>query len=252
MTEPSASRADPSGTGPTPRPDPDGPLSVRHLRVRRGGKLVLDDVSFDVPRGALVAVVGPNGAGKTTLLRALLGLVPYEGEIRWPEGVRIGYVPQKLVDTDVPLTVREFLAMKCPGEYGECLASTGLRPAILDHSLGVLSGGELQRVLIAWAIVDHPQVLLFDEPTSNVDTGSEEVILETLRRVQRTTGVTLLLVTHEVHAMHHLADRVLALDRTVLYSGSSADLLADPRLMRVLFGTDHDHSPHASVGEDAR
>ena len=203
-------------------------LEVLHLSAILEGRSVLEDVSFSVNRGLSLAIVGPNGAGKTTLLRALLGRVPYAGTVRWAEPVRIGYVPQKLVETDIPLSVREFLEMKCPGEYAECLASVGLTPALLAKSIGTLSGGELQRVLIAWAIVDRPQVLLFDEPTSNVDAGSQEAILQTLRAIQQEQGITLLLVTHDFHVVHHFADRALVLHRRVLFEGSAERLLADP------------------------
>lgn len=142
--------------------------------------------------------------------------------------------------------------MKCPGAYGTCLATVGLDPRLLDETIGTLSGGELQRVLIAWAIVDDPQVLLFDEPTSNVDLGSEEVILETLHEVQRRTRVTLLLVTHDLHAVHHFADRVLALDGRVLYDGSPGGLLEDPELVRRVFGTTHPAHRHDGVEEASR
>lgn len=208
---------------------------MRHLRVWHAGEPVLDDVSFSVPRGRVLAIVGPNGAGKTTLLRALIGAVPYEGTIRWAEPVRIGYVPQKLVETDIPLSVEEFLAMKCPGEYGECLETVGLPRTLLGQTLGTLSGGELQRVLIAWAIVDRPQVLLFDEPTSNVDTGSQDVIYRTLRHLREELRITVLLVTHDVHAVHHFADLVLVLHRGVRFEGTPAGLIQDRPVLAEAF-----------------
>ncbi len=156
------------------RPAPGGPsafLSVSDLTVRVGRSTVLDRVSFSAARGVTLAIVGPNGAGKTTLLRALLGRVPYTGRIEWGGPVRIGYVPQKLVDTDIPLSVAELLSLKCPGDYGASLAMVGLGPGTLDRQSGSRPGGEVQRVLIAWVTVDPPDVLLFDEPTANV--GSE-------------------------------------------------------------------------------
>ena len=225
-------------------------LSVSHLSVRQEGRLLLDDVSFEVRRGSVVAIVGPNGAGKTTLFRALLGVVPYRGEVRWAEPVRFGYVPQKLVETDIPLSVQEFLSMKCPTDFRSCLSTVGLDPTLLKKTLGVLSGGEIQRILIAWAIVDRPHVLLFDEPTSNVDTGSQDVIFQTLRRVQRELGETILLVTHDVHAVHHFADQVVVLRTRRLFSGSPTDLLNDRRLMTEAFGLDvHGEAPIARTGE---
>lgn len=210
-------------------------LSVSHLTVMQAGRLILNDVSFEVSKGTVLAIVGPNGAGKTTLLRALIGNLPHQGEVRWSEAVRIGYVPQKLVETDIPLSVEEFLAMKCPGNYGECLETVGLGRSLLKKSIGVLSGGEVQRVLIAWAIVDRPQVLLFDEPTSNVDTGSQDVIFRTLRHLQRDLHITVLLVTHDVHAVHHFADRVLVLHQRVLFRGTPEELIQSQAVLAEAF-----------------
>ena len=227
-------------------------LSVSHLTVREERRLLLDDVTFEVRRGSVVAIVGPNGAGKTTLFRALLGVVPYRGEVRWAEPVRFGYVPQKLVETDIPLSAREFLSMKCPTDFRSCLNTVGLDPTLLQKTLGVLSGGEIQRILIAWAIVDRPQVLLFDEPTSNVDTGSQDVIFQTLRRVQQDLGETILLVTHDVHAVHHFADQVIVLRTRLLFSGGPVDLLSDRRLMTEAFGVNvHEDAPTAGRDDPA-
>lgn len=228
VVEQSASSSGPSsGTSPL--------LSVSHLYVEREGRVLLEDVSFDVARDSVLAIVGPNGAGKTTLLRVLLDRFPHRGEVRWTSPVRIGYVPQKLVDTDLPVSVEEFLSMKCPDDYAECLATVGLDRSLLPQPIGTLSGGEIQRALIAWAIVDRPQVLLFDEPTSNVDVGSGEVIYQALRRIRRDLHVTILLVTHDVHEVHHVADRVLVLDRTVLFDGPPDVLLADRELLARAF-----------------
>ncbi len=211
-------------------------LTVADLTVRLGRTAVLDRVSFEVPRGAVLGIVGPNGGGKTTLLRVLLHRVSYTGTVVWDEPVRVGYVPQKLVDTDVPLTVGELLSLKGPGDYGSSLRMVGLGPETLERQIGTLSGGELQRVLIAWATVDRPAVLLFDEPTSNVDVGSEEAILQAVRTVQAETGATVFLVTHDLHELLHYADRVLVLNRRVVFDGTIAELLADPARVEQTFG----------------
>ena len=158
-------------------------LVVSGLSVTSQNKRVLEDVSFKVKKGTSLAVVGPNGGGKTTLFRALLNLIPYTGTIKWNDDVRIGYVPQSLVSTDLPILVEEFLRFKRRTNYETCISSVGLEKAILRQSLGSLSGGELQRVLIAWAIVDNPSVLLFDEPTSGVDIGAEEPIYENVNHL---------------------------------------------------------------------
>ncbi len=236
-----------SGVLPT-RADEDL-LTVSGLGVTLDHHPILEDVSFRVRARTTLAIVGPNGAGKTTLFRVLLGLLPHTGTVAWRRPVKIGYVPQQFSVTDVPITVREFLAMKCKADYRECLAAVGLDdPAFLAKRLGVLSGGEMQRVLIAWAIVDRPDVLLFDEPTSSVDIGSQDLVYETLNSLERKAGITVLLISHDIHTVMHYSDATLALNRGVIYFGESRKL-SDPVLLQRIFGVgpiveDHAHPQH--------
>ncbi len=234
---------DPSGVSPL-RTSEDI-LAVSHLNVVLDHHPVLEDVSFHVRRQTTLAIVGPNGAGKTTLFRVLLGLLPYQGTVRWSEAVKIGYVPQHFRVTDVPISVAEFLAMKCKADYRECLDSVGIDdPEILGKRLNVLSGGEMQRVLIAWAIVDRPQVLLFDEPTSSVDIGSQDVVYETLNELEAKSGITVLLISHDIHTVMHYSDFTLALNRRVVHFGESREL-SDPLLLQRIFGIGPIHEDHA-------
>ncbi len=212
-------------------------LRVDHLSVTLEGRAVLRDVSFTLRRGTTLAIVGPNGAGKTVLLRSLLGLVPHTGTVSWAPGVRIGLVPQNFAVTDVPITVREFLSLNRARDFRECLAVCGLdKGRILDERLGALSGGELQRVLIAWALVDDPNVLVVDEPTAHIDVGAEDLILETLNRIEKDRGMSILLVSHDIHNVMAYSDTALALNGRVIYSGPSRDL-SDPELLIRIFGS---------------
>lgn len=221
-------------------------LAVSHLGVVLDGRVVLENVSFSLARGRTLAIVGPNGAGKTILLKSLLGQVPHTGTVEWAPSVRVGLVPQNFAATDVPITVREFLALNRPGDYGECLAVCGLdKGRILDQRLGILSGGELQRVLIAWALVDDPNVLVVDEPTAHIDVGAEDLILETLNHIERERGMSILLVSHDIHNVMAYSDTALALNGRVIYSGPSRGL-SDPELLMRIFGsgtilTEHRH-----------
>lgn len=223
---------------PAPPPAPgESVLAVSHLGVVLEGRTVLRDVSFTLRGGTTLAIVGPNGAGKTVLLRSLLGLVPHTGTVAWAPSVRIGLVPQNFGATDVPITVREFLALNRARDYAECLGVCGLDPRrILDERLGTLSGGEVQRVLIAWALVDDPNVLVVDEPTAHIDVGAEDLILETLNRIEKERGMSILLVSHDIHNVMAYSDSALALNRTVLYDGPSRGL-SDPELLVRIFGS---------------
>jgi len=210
-------------------------LSVSNLRVNLDGKAVLEDVTFDLEARKTLAIVGPNGSGKTTLFRALMGLVPYSGRIKWGAESKIGLVPQSLVATDLPIIVGEFLALKRKTGFQDALDSVGLGMDIVRRRLGSLSGGELQRVLIAWAILDRPKVLLFDEPTSGVDIGAEEPIYQRLERLQQELGVTTLLISHNMHVVMHYSDYVLALNkRPLLFSETGK--VSHSRLLEIIYG----------------
>ncbi len=217
--------------------DDDLVLRVSDLGVTLDGRRVLRGISFTLRRGTTLAIVGPNGAGKTVLLRSLLGLVPHSGTVAWTPGVRIGLVPQNFSSTDVPITVREFLSLNRVTDYRACLAVCGLKEGqILDERLGTLSGGELQRVLIAWALVDEPNVLVVDEPTAHIDVGAEDLILETLNRIEKERGMSILLVSHDIHNVMAYSDTALALSGRIIYSGPSRGL-SDPDLLVRIFGS---------------
>src|SRR3989442_1603810 len=189
-------------------------LRVANLGVRLDHVPILEDVSFHVRRGTTLAIVGPNGAGKTTLFRVLLGLVPHTGTVEWSGPVRIGYVPQNFVVTDVPITVRDFLGFKSETGFEESLAAVGLGGAVLPKRLDVLSGGEMERVLIAWAVLDRPNVLLFDEPTATGDIGSEDMLYKSLNRLEKHTNNTVVLITHYLHIVSHDGNPVFPPKRT--------------------------------------
>lgn len=221
-------------------------LSVSNLAVKFQHNVILDNISFKVERGTTLAIVGPNGAGKTILFKALLGLVPHAGEVKLSGDIRIGYVPQRFSVPDVPITVNEFLSLKCKTDFEESLHVVGLdAKSILHKKINVLSGGEMQRVLIAWAIVDKPDILLFDEPTTNIDIGSEEIIYETLNKLEKTLNMTILLISHDIHVIIQYSDYVLALNKSTIFYGDSKKL-SDQTLLRKIYGTDlvlarHEH-----------
>lgn len=216
-------------------------LRVADMSVKVGEFTILEGIDFALKKGTILGIVGPNGAGKTTLFRALLNLIPYSGSIEWKRGIKMGYVPQALISTDIPVTVREFLTLKYRTDFTSCLSTVGLEGAILDVQLGKLSGGQLQRVLLAWSIVDNPHVLLFDEPTSGVDVGAEEPIYEKIMQLKETTGITVLLITHNHHVVLHYTDQILALNRKQIYFGNTQSIDHD-KIMSVMAGYPPDTS----------
>ena len=213
-------------------------LQVSDLRVKLQNQTIIDNLNFKLRRGLTLALVGPNGAGKTMLLRALVNLVPYSGTIKWDSKVKVGYVPQLLSVREVPISVREFLSVKDGSKVEGSLRSVGLDKGIMDKSLGVLSGGQLRRVLIAWAVIDEPDIMLLDEPTTGVDPGAEEAIYEMLRRLTKEKGITLILVSHDIHIIREFSDYILAMDRCMVFFGESKEIMR-PEVQRAIYGEEH-------------
>lgn len=219
-------------------------LQVKNLSVHVNGEHILNDISFDLKRGEALAVIGPNGAGKTTLFRALLGLAPYKGEIIWNDGGNIGYVPQKFYfERSIPITAREFFLLKSPrfwfpsreffAHLEHELALAGLKKPILTKPIGELSGGQFQRLLIAWAMLNHPDVLLFDEPTANVDVGFEETVYTIMHRLQEERGTTVLLISHDLDIVYRYASKVLCVNKEMVCYGRPVDVLTSKELSKL-------------------
>jgi ABC-type Mn2+/Zn2+ transport system ATPase subunit len=221
-------------------------LTVEGLSVTLDGIQVLRDVSFTMKQGEALAVIGPNGAGKTALFRALLGLLPHEGTVLWRPDTRIEYVPQRFsMERSTPITALEFCLLKSPGfwrpsavflrQVDHEIALMGLDRSVLKKNLGALSGGQTQRLLIAWALLQRPAVLLLDEPTAGVDASFEDTIYSLIRRVQAERGTTVLLVSHDLSVVYRYAQNVLCLNVTVICKGPPLEVL-DPKELAVLFG----------------
>ena len=211
-------------------------LKVSDLTVELPNQTILENVSFTLERGKTLAIIGPNGAGKTMLFRALLNLIPYKGKIQWAPRVKIGYVPQYLSASDIPISVKEFMEFRANSRIEEAIRSVGLDPRDALHKrLGALSGGQLRRVLIAWAIVDKPDVLLFDEPTSGVDLDSEEAIYKMLNGLEEDYRITTLLISHDLHIIRDYSDYMMALNKCVTFFGESRRIM-EPELQRMIYG----------------
>lgn len=217
-------------------------VEVQGLTVSRDGRAALDDVSLEVAPRSVHLLVGPNGAGKSTLLAAALGLIEFRGAIRfhWRGSGRIGYVPQTFaVDRTLPITVGEFLALSrqrrpvCLGlgsatkkRVDGVLERVGL-DGFRSRPLGALSGGELQKVLLANAIDPVPELLLLDEPASGLDEMAVQQFERVVVSLRDVEGTSVLMVSHDLGQVRRIADRVTLLDRRVRRSGEPHRVLAD-------------------------
>jgi zinc transport system ATP-binding protein len=230
-------------------------LEVRDLSVSFDKQEVLKDISFEVNEGEIMAIIGPNGAGKSVLFRALMNLVSYNGEIKWREDAQIGYVPQKLFEkAELPLTVKEFFILKSKNLFFKDkqliesivheLKSVGLKPEILSQQLTNLSRGQFQRVLIAWAILGHPYVLLFDEPTAGIDLAGEDTIYNLLHKLQNERGLTILIISHDLNIVYRYADKVLCLNKERLCFGKPQEALTNEQIRRLYGESAYYHHEH--------
>jgi zinc transport system ATP-binding protein len=228
-------------------------LEVEHLDVRFGNVQVLRDLSFRLPRGATLAVIGPNGSGKTVLFRALIGAIPYEGSIRWAEGTRFGYVPQKLdLERDLPLSgvdllrARAGLAHLSPKELPSVLRRVGLTDEVASQPIGALSGGQFHLLLFAFALLGDPTVLLLDEPTSGVDEPGQERLHNLVHRIQTEQGASVLLISHELSIVTGHATHVLCLGRRRAWYGAPREVIT-PETLEEVYGSPvgfHAHNDH--------
>ena len=220
-------------------------LRVQDLSVKIGSDQILQGVDLHVHCGELVALIGPNGAGKSTFLKAILGQLDYDGVIAFSSPgqrerrPRIGYVPQSPnFDPGDPVSVADLFACcmsKRPAFLGLSKAMRGKvldclervhGEDLIDKRVGTLSGGELQRVLLALALEPLPNILILDEPLSGVDVEGMGMLMDMLDEIRKTYDLSILMTTHDLSTLDRYADQVVLIDRTVLTKGTPAEVLA--------------------------
>jgi zinc transport system ATP-binding protein len=235
--------------------DPAALVSARGLEVTRSGRTILQRVDIDIRPGEIVTVIGPNGAGKTTLARTLLGIErPDRGSIVRQPGLVIGYAPQRFeVDRAIPLTVERFVSLgrRAAREDLERVLRQVGADALLERQISELSGGELQRVVLARALIRSPALLVLDEPVRGVDFAGEAELYNLIGRLRTENGFGVLLVSHDLHVVMAQSDRVLCLNRHVCCSGVPQSVAQHPEYARLFgpqaaraFGLYHHHHDH--------
>ena len=230
-------------------------LTVEHLDVALGGQRILEEVHLTLERGEIVTIVGPNGSGKTTLLRSIIGsLPPSRGSIAKAPGLTIGYVPQRLhLDATLPMTVSRLMGLPrrhSAREIDQALARAGVTEQA-NSQISNLSGGQFQRVLLARALLESPDLLILDEATQGLDHRGTADFYRQLEQVRQELGCGVLMVSHELHVVMRASDRVICLNRSVCCAGTPERVAASPEY-QAMFGHDsqdalalyrHHHSP---------
>ncbi|MND90040.1 Zinc import ATP-binding protein ZnuC [compost metagenome] len=240
----------------------DALIRLDGVGVSFAGNPVLQDVQLALKPGEIVTLIGPNGAGKTTLVRVVLGLLkPHHGSVWRRDKLRIGYMPQKLhVEPTLPLSVLRFLRLVPGVDRARALAALGEVGAaqVIDSPLQRISGGELQRVLLARALLREPELLVLDEPVQGVDVSGQAELYRLITQLRDRHGCGVLMVSHDLHLVMSTTDQVVCLNRHVCCSGHPEQVSGDPAFVE-LFGQDarslaiyhhqhdHTHDLHGSV-----
>jgi zinc transport system ATP-binding protein len=242
-------------------------LTANSLRYARQGKTILQDVSLALAPGEILTLIGPNGAGKTTLTRLLLGLIkPDSGKIERSTELRIGYMPQKFViDPHLPLTVQRFLQLARIQRLNIDEVAAELEIAdLLQRPVNMVSGGELQRVLLARALLAKPNLLVLDEPVQGVDVAGQTRLYQLIVDLRDRLGCGVIMVSHDLHLVMASTDTVVCLNHHVCCHGHPDTVASDPAFLE-LFGQpqdsalaiythhhDHEHDhKHCAPGEGA-
>ncbi len=230
-------------------------ISVRDVGVKKGGDVILSSVSFDLHCGELTALIGVNGAGKTTLLKAILGEIKHDGTVGFEshdgdklDKITIGYVPQHLdFDRSAPVSVGDFLLLgrtsspvcfssgkKYKKQIDEALDNVGCLE-LKNRKLGDLSGGEIQRVMLANALYPLPELLILDEPVSGVDKKGSEKFYEVIADLKKNYHMAIAMVSHDLGIVEQYADNVVLINKSVLKCGSAEDVFKSSEFKQSFF-----------------
>lgn len=215
-------------------------ICLKSVSVSFGEREILKDISFDLKAGRILTLLGPNGAGKSTVIRLVLGLLnPTSGKVERHNTLRIGYVPQKLyLNPTMPLTVKRFMTLK-PGVRDKDILPALERvnaAKLINQPMQKLSGGESQRVLLARALLNQPQLLVLDEPTQGVDVNGQLALYDLINQLRNELGCAILMVSHDLHLVMAKTDEVLCLNGHICCSGTPDVVSSHPEFI-AMFGS---------------
>ncbi len=237
-------------------------IEASDICLQIAGRMVLSHVDMQIHEGEIITLVGPNGSGKTTLLRLLLGLMKADsGQIKQKANLKIGYMPQKLhVDASLPLTVKRFLQLSGVVEESrliEVLKRVNAE-SVLYKPVQNISGGELQRVLLARALLRQPDLLILDEPAQGVDISGQQQLYQLIASIRDETGCGVLMVSHDLHLVMEATDQVMCLNTHICCTGHPEAVSQHPEYLKLFGGPlsgigvyshhhDHTHDIHGDV-----
>ena len=234
-------------------------IEITNLSVRYGSEPVLQNMNLSLEDGEIVTIVGPNGSGKTTLFKAIIGTAPIStGKVKIRPDLKIGYVPQQLIiDQTLPITVERFLKVAQKTNENALKKALNLMGTenLLKFQMSNLSGGELQRVLLARALIGEPDVLLLDEATQGLDQPGVATFYRKVDDIRKNTDCAVLMISHDLHVVMSASDRVICINGHICCEGAPDSVASSPEY-KALFGSDvdgtfalyrhhHDHSHHS-------
>lgn len=214
-------------------------VTVKNIFVEFNQQSVLENISFSIEMGKIITLLGPNGAGKSTLVKLVLGLIqPTKGIITRQPHLTIGYVPQKLkLDTTLPLTVKRFIKLNKNINDKDIMNILHRVNAanLINKTMHQLSGGEMQRVLLAQALIKKPQLLILDEPTQGVDVNGQLSLYNLIANAKNEFNCAVLMVSHDLHLVMAKTDEVICINKHICCVGTPALVSTDPEFI-ALFG----------------
>ena len=216
-------------------------ISATNINVIKSGKAILKDVNIKINKNDFITIIGPNGAGKSMLLKCIMGFYkPNSGVIKSKINLKLGYMPQNLdVIKTIPIKAKKFITLKKKFDkisLKKVILETQIEH-ILDKQLSVLSGGEMQRILLARSLLNNPELLILDEPAQNLDVSGQMLFYKLLQEIYSKRGLSILMVSHDLHLVMISTKQVICLSNHICCCGKPQQITNDPEFLS-MFGND--------------